>query len=263
MITLTINGQSVSVPQGTLLLKAIHTAGVDLPTLCYHEGLAPYGACRLCTVEITAPRRALVASCVYPVEEGLVVETHSPEAVRARRLVLESLMSRCPNSDVIGKMAEREGVTSFRFGTPPPERADELCVLCGLCVRVCRDAIGVAAIGFIGRGMERKVGTPFEVQSDSCIGCGACAEICPTGAIKIEDRGNKRILHTWNITVELSACPECGGFFAPKPTAFLKEMFSQIEGLWDLCPQCRKQITSRKWLSAQSKVLRWTSRAIA
>ncbi|MBL7204116.1 MAG: (2Fe-2S)-binding protein [Desulfobacteraceae bacterium] len=263
MVTLTINGKTVSVPKGTVLLKAIHAARVDLPTLCYHEALTPYGACRLCMVTITAPRNALVASCVYPVEEGMVVETHSAEAVASRRLVLEFLMSRCPDSDVIRKMAESEGVTASRFGAPPPGREDELCVLCGLCVRICRDAIGAAAIGFIGRGMERKIGTPFEVHSDACIGCGACAEICPTGAIKIEDRGNKRILHTWNTTVELSACPECGRFFTPKPTAFLKEMFPEIEDLWDLCPQCRRQITSRKWLSEQSKVLRWTGRAIA
>jgi len=255
MINITINEQSVAVPRGTPLLKAVQKAGIELPTLCYHEGLAPYGACRLCMVAITAPYNALVASCTYPVEEGLVVETDATEAVEARRLALEFLMSRCPESDVIRKMAESEGVTASRFGAPPPERADELCVLCGLCVRVCRDVIGAAAISFIGRGMERKVGTPFEVQSESCIGCGACAEICPTGAIKIEDRGNMRILHTWNTTVELSVCPECGRFFAPKPTAFLKEMFPEIEELWDVCPQCRQQITSRKWLSAQSKGL--------
>lgn len=255
MVTLTINGKSVSVPEGTMLLKAIHSAGVDLPTLCYHESLPPYGACRLCMVTIAAPHHALVASCAYPVEEGVVVETHSAETLAARRMALEFLMSRCPDSESIRNMAESEGVTASRFGAPPPERADELCVLCGLCVRICRDVIGAAAISFIGRGMERKVGTPFEVQSESCIGCGACAEICPTGAIKIEDRGNMRILHTWNTTVELSVCPECGRFFAPKPTAFLKEMFPEIEELWDVCPQCRQQITSRKWLSAQSKGL--------
>lgn len=253
MVSVTINGTTVSVPQGTMLLKAIHAAGVDLPTLCHHESLPPYGACRLCMVTIKAPHHALVASCAYPVEDGMVVDTHSTEAVAARRMALEFLMSRCPDSEVIRTMAESEGITSSRFGTPPPHRADELCVLCGLCVRICRDVIGAAAISFIGRGMERKVGAPFEVQSDVCIGCGACAEICPTGAIKIEDRRNKRILHTWNTTVELSACPECGRFFSPKPTAFLKEMLPEIGDFWDLCPQCRQQTTNRKWLSAQSK----------
>ena len=253
MVSVTINSKTVSVPQGTMLLKAIHAAGVDLPTLCYHESLPPYGACRLCMVTLKAPRQDLVAACACPVEDGMVVETHATDAVAARRMALEFLMSRCPDSEVIRKMAESEGITSSRFGTLPAHRSDELCILCGLCVRICRDVIGAAAIGFIGRGMERKVGTPFEMQSDACIGCGACAEICPTGAIKIEDQRNKRILHTWNTTVELSACPECGRFFSPKPTAFLKEMLPEIEDFWELCPQCRQQTTSRKWLSAQSK----------
>ena len=253
MVTLTINGKTVSVPQGTMLLKAVQEAGIDLPTLCHHDALSPYGACRLCMVTITAPHHAIVASCVYPVEKRLVVETDTEPAIRARRLALEFLLSRCPESDLIGKMAESEGITSSRFGVSSSEQTDELCVLCGLCVRVCRDVIGAAAISFIGRGTDRKVGTPFELQSDSCIGCGACAEICPTGAIKIEDQGNKRILHTWNTTVELSACPECGRFFTPKPTLFLKDMFPEVEGYWDLCPACKQHKTSRQWLNAGSE----------
>jgi bidirectional [NiFe] hydrogenase diaphorase subunit len=248
LVNVTVNGQPVAVPEGSVLLEAVRAAGVELPTLCYHEGLAPYGACRLCMVAITEPRRALVASCAYPVEEGLVVETDAPEAVSARRLALEFLLSRCPQSDVIREMAAREGVTCSRFGVPAPDRADELCVLCGLCVRVCREAIGAAAIAFVGRGIERRVGTPFDVHSDACIGCGACAEICPTGGIKIEDRGNKRILHTWNTTVELHACPECGCFFAPELTSFLKEMMPEVADVWGLCPDCIRQRAARQWI---------------
>jgi bidirectional [NiFe] hydrogenase diaphorase subunit len=248
IVNLTVNGRPVSVPEGTVLLEAVRAAGVELPTLCYHEGLAPYGACRLCMVAITEPNHALVASCAYPVQEGVVVETDAPEAVAARQLALEFLLSRCPQSDVIRELAARAGVTGSRFGAPPPERADELCMLCGLCVRVCREAIGAAAISFVGRGMERRVGTPFEVHTDACIGCGACAEICPTGAIEIEDRGNQRILHTWNTTVELHACPECGRFFAPEPTAFLQEMLPEAADVWGLCPACLRRRTARQWI---------------
>lgn len=263
MVTLTINGKTVSVPQGTMLLRAVQKAGIDMPTLCDHEALAPYGACRLCMVAIKSPYHAVVASCAYPIEEGLVVETDAPEAVRSRRLTLEFLMSRCPQSDVIRKMAESEGLTSSRFGVYSPEQKDELCVLCGLCVRVCRDVIGAAAIDFIGRGKKRKVGTPFQLQSESCIGCGACAEICPTGAIKIEDMGNKRVLSTWNTVIELCACSECGRFFTPKPIALLKEIVPTSGDYWDLCPQCRHQVIGQKWLNAQNKGLRWTGRAIS
>jgi bidirectional [NiFe] hydrogenase diaphorase subunit len=241
MINLTVNGQPVTVPEDATLLQAVRAAGVDLPTLCYHEGLAPYGACRLCMVTITAPCHKVVASCHYPVEEGLVVETESPDAVAVRKLVLEFLLSRCPQSEHVRSLAASAGVADSRFGPPPADRADELCVLCGLCVRVCREAIGAAAISFIGRGAEREVGSPFKVQSDACIGCGACAEICPTGAVQMEDVGDKRILHTWNTTVTLHTCPECGGFFAPEPTAFLKEMLPEVAELWALCPQCRRK----------------------
>jgi len=249
MPTVTINGTSVAVTQGTLLLKAVQNAGIHIPTLCHHDALAPYGACRLCMVLITAPRRALVASCTYPVEEDLAVETHAPEAVQARRLALEALLARCPGSDAIRKMAEKEGVTASRFSLLSHEHSDELCVLCGLCVRICRDLIGAAAIAFVGRGSERKVGTPFDLHTEACIGCGACAEACPTGAIRMEDRGNERILYAFDTRIVLSACPECGRFFTPAPTSFLKEMFPEIQGAWDLCPECRQRKTSRQFIS--------------
>jgi NADH dehydrogenase/NADH:ubiquinone oxidoreductase subunit G len=251
MVEVIVNGQSVNVEEGTILLEAVQAAGVTLPTLCYHEGLAPYGACRLCMVMVTEPCRQLVASCTYHVEERTVVETDEAEAVKARRLALEFLLSRCPQSEVIGDLAAAEGVFSSCFGTPPPEQADELCMLCGLCVRVCKEAIGAAAISFIGRGRERRVGTPFEVQSEACIGCGACAEICPTGAVRMEDRGNKRILHTWNTTVELEACPECGRFFAPEPLTFVKDMLPEVADLWGTCPECLRRRTARQWIEEE------------
>ena len=248
MVQVTVNGEPCDVAEGTMLLEAVRGAGVDLPTLCYHEGLAPYGACRLCMVALRRPRPALVAACAYPVEEGLVVETAAPEAVAARRLALEFLLSRCPQSQVIRDLAARAGVHTSRFGAPAAEKADELCVLCGLCVRVCREAIGAAALAFIGRGATRRVGTPFDMHTDACIGCGACAEICPTGAIRIEDRGNRRILHTWHTTVELHPCPSCGRFFAPQPMAFLAEMLPEVKALWTLCPECRARQTASRWI---------------
>jgi NADH dehydrogenase/NADH:ubiquinone oxidoreductase subunit G len=249
MVNLTVNGQAVNVPEEATVLDAIRAAGAELPKLCHHDGLTPTGVCRLCMVAVTEPDQGLIAACAHPVEEGMVLETDAPEAAAARRMVLEFLLSRCPQSDLIQEMAANAGLTESRFGDPEPEDADELCVLCGLCVRVCREAIGANAISFIGRGMDRKVGSPFEVNSESCIGCGACAEICPTGAVKIEDRGNQRILHTWNTTIELQACPECGNFFAPEPMDFIKDMLPEAAETWSRCPECRRRITARKWLA--------------
>jgi ferredoxin len=113
-------------------------------------------------------------------------------------------------------------------------------------MRVCREAVGAAAIGFTQRGADRKVDSPFHLQSDACIGCGACAAVCPTGAIFIEDRGSKRILHTWNTTVLLQACPRCGSRYALDPMLFLKEHVESSQHLYGLCPACRRKAAAEQ-----------------
>jgi bidirectional [NiFe] hydrogenase diaphorase subunit len=254
MINLTVNGQPVSVPAGAYLLQAVRAAGVELPTLCQFEGLPPYGACRLCLVSLTGPRPGVVAACAYPAQAGLGVDTQTVEATAARRLSLEFLLSRCPTSDVIQQLAARAGVTRSRFGAPPPEAARELCMLCGLCVRVCRDLVGAAALGFVERGAQRQVGTPFLAQSEACVGCGACAAVCPTGAVRLEDQDGTRYLHTWNTAVPLQPCPGCGQPFGPEPMAFLRGLAEASEPLWGLCPACR-----RKRAAAQVNLVRQAS----
>ena len=241
MPTLSIDGQSLTVSQGSTVLQAIRSAGVHLPTLCYWEGLPPYGACRLCLVEMTAPQHQVIAACAYPVEEGMVIDTQGERAIAIRKLMLEFMLARCPTSDVIRALAAESAVTSTRFTSDAP--LDELCILCGLCVRVCRDLVGAAAIGFIGRGADREVGAPFHLQSEACIGCGACAAVCPTSAIKIEDVDGQRVLHTWNTRVPLRPCPECGQPYAPEPMSFLRDRVEASEHLWGLCPACRRKRT--------------------
>ncbi len=254
MAHLTVNGTPVCVPDDATVLRAVRSAGVHLPTLCYWEGLPPYGACRLCLVEVRRKGTGaaegagqVVASCAHPVEEGLAVETNAPRAVALRRLALEFLLSRCPRSEVLRNLAAVEGVTRSRFGPPPAERSDELCILCGLCVRVCRDLVGAAAIGFIGRGAGREVGAPFRLQAEACIGCAACAAVCPTGAVRIEDRDGQRYLHTWNTVVPLKPCPSCGRPYAPEPMAFLKTLVETGESAWGLCPACRRKAAATQW----------------
>ena len=219
MIRVTVNNMAVDVPEDATVLQAVRAAGIAIPTLCYHEGLSPFGACRLCMVSLVLPRRDLIASCIYPVEDGMVVETETPEAKAARRMVLELLLARCPNSGVIRDLAAQMGVTASRFPATATNGDDERCVLCGLCVRVCHEAIGAKAIGFIGRGEHRKVGSPFEIHSEACIGCGACAEICPTGAIIIEDQGGVRILSNWHTRIERNPCPDCGRYVRSRALA--------------------------------------------
>lgn len=239
MPTLSIDGQSIDVPSGSTVLHAIRAAGAHLPTLCYWEGLPPYGACRLCLVEMTAPQQQVIAACAYPVEDGMTIETQGARAVAIRKMMLEFMLARCPSSDVIRSLAADAEVTTTRFTS----EADpgELCILCGLCVRVCRELVGAAAIGLIGRGADRVVGPPFQLQAEACIGCGACAAVCPTGAVQIEDRDGVRALITWNTVVPLKPCPECGQPYAPEPMEFLRGQVEVSAELWGICPACRRK----------------------
>ena len=187
MIEVIIDGQSMQVEEGTTILEAAGKLGIAIPTLCHHRALEPYGACRLCTVEITqGGRTRLVTSCNYPIRQEIQVQTASPRVLAGRKMLAELLLARCANAPEIRDFAASLGVTKTRF-----RPQDELCYLCGLCVRVCSELIGQSAISFVGRGGDREVGPPFLRFSDDCIACGACAFVCPTGAIKLEDITDK------------------------------------------------------------------------
>jgi len=187
MIRVTIDEQPIKVEEGTTILEAAQRLGIAIPTLCHHPALEPYGACRLCTVEITYNGRSrLVTSCNYPIRWEIEVQTASEKVLKGRKLLAELLLARCPNVPQVQELATSLGVTKVRF-----EPHDEFCYLCGLCVRVCQELIGQSAISFVGRGVDRKVGPPFLEFSDACIACGACAFVCPTGAIKLEDITDK------------------------------------------------------------------------
>lgn len=206
MIHLTIDDQPIQVQAGYSLLQAAREQGIEIPTLCYHEALLPYGACRLCLVELASPRGSrLVASCAHPCEDGLVVRTKSDMVLGARRAVVELLMATGSHLWIVRKLA-----ADLNISAPYVELPKNDCVLCGLCVRACREIVGVGAIGFSNRGMERTVGTPFQISSADCIECGTCALVCPTGAIHLADVTRPiRTGHTWPSRYERRACCLC------------------------------------------------------
>lgn len=185
MINLSVNGLKVQAEEGSTILEVAKMYGIDIPTLCYHDELTPYGACRLCTVEVDEGRRTrLVASCLYPAKEGIKVRTHTERVLKGRKLILELLLARCPSSKTLQDLASKMGLEKVRF-----KMENEDCILCGLCARMCAEQMRSGAIGFIGRGQKREVATPFHMGSEVCRNCGACMYICP--AVNLQCRGMK------------------------------------------------------------------------
>lgn len=206
MLHLTMDGRPLQVPPGYTLLQAAREHGIRIPTLCYHEALAPYGACRLCQVELAGPRGSrLVAACTWPCEDGLVVYTHSQPVLDARRAVVELLMSTAGHLPLVRQLAAELDVEA-----PYVSLAADDCILCGLCVRACREIVGVGAISLVYRGMQRQVATPFQIASADCIECATCVLVCPTGAIRLEHITRPaRTAHTWGSTYTRRACRLC------------------------------------------------------
>lgn len=175
MIELTIDGTKIKAEEGTTVLEAARAMGIIIPTLCYHPGLSPFGACRICMVEVVKGNRSsLEESCTLPVATGQVILTHSEKAIKARKLIIELLLASCPHSKTLQDMAANMGVNKVRF-----KIKDRGCILCGLCVRFCIEQMRSGGIGFVGRGTSRRVGTAFEVKPAECRSCGGCEWICP------------------------------------------------------------------------------------
>ena len=220
MIELRINGLPVTVEEGTTLLEAARFLGFPIPTLCHLDGLTPYGACRLCVVEIGQGTKAkLVTACTYPAEEGLTVRTASARVVRARRMILELLLASCPQSKIIQDLASAHEVRQQRF-----RQEYEDCILCGLCVRMCAEQMMAKAIGFRGRGERRSVGTPFDVRSEACRLCGACMYVCPACQLRC----------TYN-EPEKAICGSCANL---RPPCLEKKLFDDMMCYMAPCVAC-------------------------
>ncbi|NLD06337.1 MAG: 4Fe-4S dicluster domain-containing protein [Synergistaceae bacterium] len=244
MIEITINGIPLKVEKGTTILHAAQTNGIDIPALCNHEGLSPEGNCRVCSVEIEdRGSKKIVASCMFPITGNISVETESERAKKARKTVLQLLVNRNPKSPIIQQLCSKYDVKREERFAPEPD----LCIRCGRCVRAC-EANGTKAIELVGRGFDRHVATPYELETDACIGCLSCATVCPTGKITYEESPGKR--NIWHKEFDVLQCKRCGIYFATKE---MLDWAGRAENDRDHCDHCQKYIESVKFLTESQK----------
>jgi NADH dehydrogenase/NADH:ubiquinone oxidoreductase subunit G len=251
--SITIDGRRVEAHEGEMLLAVARRAGIDIPTLCEHPAVEAFGACRLCVVDITKPSwdgwKKLVTSCLFPAAPGLIVETKTDRVAHVRKNVLDLLLARCPDSGLIRTIAAAHGVEESSF---VPREQPDTCILCGLCTRICETA-ATSAITTVLRGHEREIGTPWGGPPEDCIGCLACAHVCPTGHIQFTDDGHIRSI--WGREFALKRCAECG---APLPlteeqAALLAERQDMDPSYFSRCAVCQRRATAR----AFGRMARW------
>jgi len=179
-IILQIDGREVKAREGMTILEAAQGAGIFVPTLCHHEKLEPYGACRICIVEVEVGGwTRLVVSCVYLVEENLVVRTRSEKVDRNRKTILELLLAHAPDSPKLQDLAQEYGADKDRF-----EKVASFCIHCGLCVRYCAEVKKKNAVGFVDRGIRKEISFIPEIASKECWDCKECFPLCPTSALQ-------------------------------------------------------------------------------
>lgn len=239
MIELDINGRKLKAEKGQAILQVARDNGIEIPTLCHNEALEPYGACRLCIVEISKGNQSrIVASCLYPVEDGLKVRTKTPRILQNRKMLLELLLGRCSKNDAIKNLALQMGIGKPSFRKEYLGKED--CIVCGLCVRTCEQIVGVSAISLINRGITKEPAAPFLESAVDCIGCGSCYYICPTNAIKMEDKNGIRYIYNWHIKYKLKKCKKCGNYWAPeKQLEYIQKKWNLSADIFDFCPSCK------------------------
>ena len=179
-IQLEIDGKEVKATEGMTVLEAAQSAGIFIPTLCHHEKLEPFGGCRVCIVEVEVNGwTKLVVSCVYPVEENIIVRTRSEKVDRIRKTIIELLMAHAPDSPQLQDLAQEYGADRDRF-----EKDASFCIHCGLCVRYCAEVAKKNAIGFVGRGINKEISFIPEIAAKECNDCKECFPLCPTSYLQ-------------------------------------------------------------------------------
>jgi bidirectional [NiFe] hydrogenase diaphorase subunit len=201
-IILQIDGKEVAVSEGTTILDAARSLGIEIPTVCDHAQLSPYGACRICTVEADANGRTnLVASCQYPVEKDMVVRTKTEQIDKIRKVLLEQMLSHAPDSEQLVALGQIYGADRDRF-----EKEASFCILCGLCVRYCAEVKKKDAISFFDRGAKREIAFLPEIAMQECWDCKECFPLCPTSALQAA-----YVLTEALMTPKEPDAPSCGG----------------------------------------------------
>ena len=227
LVNLTINGQQVQAERDMTILQAARSIGIDIPTLCYDERLVAHGACRICVVEVKGAR-ALMPSCSTPAAEGMVVETHSPTVIEARKEILRLMIENhpldcltceksgnCVLQDLCYEYDIKEGGFNGEKKNYPIDDSNPFftydpnkCILCGKCVRVDNELQCTGAINFIDRGFGTHVGVFYDREFDEsvCVSCGNCVSVCPVGALMSKQPAKFRYWDTHKVTTTCSYC---------------------------------------------------------
>ncbi|SHJ96569.1 4Fe-4S dicluster domain-containing protein [Anaerobranca californiensis DSM 14826] len=228
-VSIIIDGKKVSVPKNSTVLEAAKLAGIEIPTLCHHPAISNTGSCRICVVEIEGHKN-LPASCVYPVQEGMVINTKSEKVIKSRQHILELLLANHPKDCMTCEAAGNcklmdycydygvedsrfEGAVSKRHvddNNPFIQRDYEKCILCGACVKICDEVQGNNVIDFANRGFDTTISAPFnkDLDAGNCVYCGQCMSVCPTGALTSKiSKGKAR---AWETKKVLTTCSYCG-----------------------------------------------------
>ena len=228
-----VDGRDYEVEEGKLL-DVLVDLGFDIPHLCYHKAVGSYGACRLCLVEVEENGWRIVASCSTDVRDGMRVRTNSKRVQELRKGVIE-LLANHTSSPVVNELAARYGIEV---------KGEKKCVLCGLCVNTCR-LVGVSAIAFENRGIDRKVNAPFGIPTEFCAGCLACTNVCPTGAIRFED-GKLMVGPRLLSEHRFLRCEICGREVVAEK--HYKRLPAELMESRILCDECKRHIQAKKFL---------------
>ncbi len=227
MVNLTIDDKQIAVERDATIYDAAKAAGIRIPILCHDKKLHPFGGCRMCLVEVEQMKGRLIPACTTPVSEGMIVRTMTDEIIKARKLVLELLLLKhpldCPVCDAAGDCDLQNLTYEYKVNTnnftdekfrweidyenPLIERDQNRCIHCGKCARICDEIVSFGAYSFVNRGIEAKIGTPFDGPL-SCEYCGSCISVCPVGALLAKPFKFKA--RWWALSKVKSVCSYCG-----------------------------------------------------